>query len=54
MSESDEVIVNLGDIQDKFLSLKIRDKMIDKTTIEMRFVFSEISADRAAGFGSEK
>lgn len=30
---SDEVIVNLGDIQDKFLSLKIRDKMIDKTTM---------------------
>ena len=26
LSESDEVIVNLGDIQDKFLSLKIRDK----------------------------
>lgn len=33
MSASDEVIVNLGDIQDKFLSLKIRDKMIDKTTM---------------------
>ena len=33
LSESDEVIVNLGDIQDKFLSLKIRDKMIDKTTM---------------------
>ena len=34
LSVSDEVIVNLGDIQDKFLSLKIRDKMIDKTTLE--------------------
>lgn len=33
LSVSDEVIVNLGDIQDRFLSLKIRDKMIDKTTM---------------------
>ena len=33
LSVSDEVIVNLGDIQDKFLSLRIRDKMIDKTTM---------------------
>ena len=33
LSVSDEVIINLGDIQDKFLSLKIRDKMIDKTTM---------------------
>lgn len=33
LSASDEVIVNLGDIQDKYLSLKIRDKMIDKTTM---------------------
>ena len=33
LSVSDEVIVNMGDIQDKFLSLKIRDKMIDKTTM---------------------
>ena len=33
LSVSDEVIVNLGDIQDKFLSLKIRDKMIDRTTM---------------------
>jgi len=33
LSISDEVIINLGDIQDKFLSLKIRDKMIDKTTM---------------------
>lgn len=33
LSVSDEVIVNLGDIHDKFLSLKIRDKMIDKTTL---------------------
>lgn len=33
LSVSDEVIVNLGDIQDKYLSLKIRDKMIDKTTM---------------------
>lgn len=30
---SNEVIVNLGDIQDKFLSLNIREKMIDKTTM---------------------
>lgn len=33
LSISDEVIVNLGDIQDKFLSLQIRDRMIDKTTM---------------------
>ena len=33
LSASDEVIVNLGDIQDKYLSLKIRDKMIDRTTM---------------------
>lgn len=33
LSMSDEVIVNLGDIQDKYLSLKIREKMIDKTTM---------------------
>ena len=33
LSAVNEVIVNLGDIQDKYLSLKIRDKMIDKTTM---------------------
>lgn len=33
LSASEEVIVNLGDIQDRFLSLNIRDKMIDKTTM---------------------
>lgn len=33
LSVSDEVIVNMGDIQDKFLSLQVRDKMIDKTTM---------------------
>lgn len=33
LSVSDEVIVNLGDIQDKFLSLRIREKMIDKTSM---------------------
>ena len=33
LSVSDEVIVTIGDIHDKFLSLKIRDKMIDKTTL---------------------
>ena len=33
LSVSDEVIVNLGDIQDKFLTLEIRDRMIDKTTM---------------------
>ena len=32
LSVSDEVIVNVGDIHEKFLSLRIRDKMIDKTT----------------------
>ena len=32
LSVSDEVIVNVGDIHEKFLSLKIRDMMIDKTT----------------------
>lgn len=33
LSASDEVIVNLGDIHDRYLSLKIRDKMLDKTTL---------------------
>lgn len=33
LSVSDEAIINLGDIHDKFLSLNIRDKMIDKTTL---------------------
>lgn len=33
LSAANEVIINLGDIQDKYLSLKIRDKMIDKTTM---------------------
>ena len=33
LSESDEVIINVGEIHDKYLSLKIRDKMIDKTTL---------------------
>ena len=33
LSASDEVIVNLGDIQDKFLSLQIRDKLIDRMTM---------------------
>lgn len=33
LSVSDEVIVTVGDIHDKFLSLKIRDKMIDRTTL---------------------
>ena len=33
LSATDEVIVNLGDIHEKFLGLKIRDKLIDKTTM---------------------
>lgn len=33
LSVSDEVIINVGDIHEKFLSLKIRDKMLDKTTL---------------------
>lgn len=33
LSVSDEVIINVGDIHEKFLNLKIRDKMIDKTTL---------------------
>lgn len=33
LSVSDEVIINVGDIHDKYLSLKIRDKMIDKTVL---------------------
>ncbi len=33
LSVNSEVIINLGDIHDKFLSLKIRDKMLDKTTL---------------------
>lgn len=28
-----DVVVNLGDIQEKYISLKIRDKQIDKTTM---------------------
>lgn len=28
-----DVVVNLGDIQEKYLSLKIREKQIDKTTM---------------------
>ena len=33
LSASDEVIINMGDIHEKFLSLKIRDKMMDKPTL---------------------
>lgn len=33
LSISDEVIINMGDIHEKFMNLKIRDKMIDKTTL---------------------
>ena len=33
LSAADEVIINLGDIHEKFISLKIRDKLIDKTTM---------------------
>lgn len=33
LSISDEVIINMGDIHEKFMNLKIRDKMIDKTTM---------------------
>lgn len=33
LSAIEEVIVNLGDIQDKFVSLNIRDRIIDKTTM---------------------
>lgn len=33
LSISDEVIVNVGDIHEKFMTLKIRDRMIDKTTL---------------------
>ena len=28
-----DVVVNIGDIQEKYLSLKIREKQIDKTTM---------------------
>lgn len=40
LSMSDEVIVTLGDIQDKYMSLKIRDKLIDKATMNntLRFL----------------
>ncbi len=40
LSMSDEVIVTLGDIQDKYMILKIRDKMIDKITMNntLRFL----------------
>lgn len=33
LSVSDEVIINMGDIHEKFMNLKIRDKIIDKTTM---------------------
>ena len=33
LSISDEVIVNMGDIHDKFMDLKVRDKMMDKTSM---------------------
>ena len=33
LSEADEVIVNIGDIQDRFMSFGIRDKMIDRVTM---------------------
>jgi hypothetical protein len=33
LSVADEVIINVGDIHEKFMSLKIRNKMIDKTTL---------------------
>lgn len=33
LSVSDEVIINMGDIHEKFMNLKIRDKMIDKITM---------------------
>ena len=33
LSLSEEVIINVGDIHEMFMSLKIRDKMIDKTTL---------------------
>lgn len=33
LSVSDEVIINMGDIHEKFINLKIRDKIIDKTTM---------------------
>ena len=33
LSVSHEVIINMGDIHEKFLTLKIRDKMMDKTTL---------------------
>ena len=33
LSEIDEVIVNIGDIQDRFMSFGIRDKMIDRVTM---------------------
>lgn len=33
LSISDEIIINMGDIHEKFMNLKIRDKMMDKTTL---------------------
>lgn len=32
LSLSNDVIINVGEIQDKYLALKIREKLIDKTT----------------------
>ncbi|MDD5936054.1 MAG: DUF4194 domain-containing protein [Clostridiales bacterium] len=33
LSLSNDVIIDVGEIQDKYLALKIRDKLIDKTTM---------------------
>lgn len=33
LSLSNDVIIDVGEIQDKFVALKIRDKLIDKTTL---------------------
>lgn len=33
LSVSEDILINMGDIHEKFMSLKIRDKMIDKTTL---------------------
>lgn len=33
LSLIDDVVINVGDIQEKFMALKIREKLIDKTTL---------------------
>lgn len=37
LSMGDDIIVNVGDVHDRFAALKIRDRMLDKTTLRNAF-----------------